>query len=580
MANLSRLRRERMFEFLNNLKVENRHDEKILQSIAEIENELSEKKYGLVWEEHSEQVDEMMVDNVPILLEDKSREIATSSDDSYNFLIEGDNLHSLKLLEKTHHEKIDIIYIDPPYNTGKEFIYDDLRIGKDDGFRHSKWLSFMNERLTLAKELLTSKGAIFISIDDNEEATLKLLCDDIFGAQNYIGLMTLQSNPRGSQNSNYLSYVHEYVLMYAKDASSLITKGVEKSEEALAEFKEVDTDGRKYRLLGLRKRGGDWKREDRPKMYYPIYVDTKTGDCSLEKDDNHTFEVIPKRPTGELSRWTWGKEKFVAERNLLVGKKVNRRGKDISYDIFRKDYIDKATGDEKLTKLKTIWTEKEINYQNARNEIKAIFGNSEVFDFPKPTFLVKRLISIIDGNESATILDFFAGSGTTAQAVLELNKEDSGNRKFILCTNNESTNDGEPGICESVTYPRIKAIITGIRPDGSKYSDGIPANFKYYKTEFVAKDSETFVDDLITHTDEMIQLEYGVQIDKDKYISILTDEEANELFENWDKYPNIKAIYVSRHVILSAEQRKLFYTKDVYIIPDYYYREELREVGE
>lgn len=580
MANLSRLRRERMFDFLNNLKVENRHDEKILQSIAEIENELNEKKYGLVWEEHSEQVDEMMVDNVPILLEDKSREIATTSDDSYNFLIEGDNLHSLKLLEKTHHEKIDIIYIDPPYNTGKEFIYDDLRIGKDDGFRHSKWLSFMNERLALAKELLTNKGAIFISIDDNEEATLKLLCDDIFGAQNYIGLMTLQSNPRGSQNSNYLSYVHEYVLMYAKDASSLITKGVEKSEEALAEFKEVDADGRRYRLLGLRKRGGDWKREDRPKMYYPIYVDTKTGDCSLEKDENHTFEVIPKRPTGELSRWTWGKEKFIAERNLLIGKKVNRRGEDISYDIFRKDYIDKATGDEKLTKLKTIWTEKEINYQNARNEIKAIFGDSEVFDFPKPTFLVKRLISIIDNNENATILDFFAGSGTTAQAVLELNKEDGGNRKFILCTNNESTNDDEPGICESVTYPRIKAVITGTRPDDSKYSDGISANFKYYKTEFVAKDSETLVDDLIAHTDEMIQLEYGVQIDKDRYISILTDEEANELFENWNKYPNIKAIYVSRHVILNAEQRKLFYTKDVYIIPDYYYREELREVGE
>ena len=198
---------------------------------------------------------------------------------------------------------------------------------------------------------------------------------------------------------------------------------------------------------------------------------------------------------------------------------------------------------------------------------------AEIFTFPKNVNFIKHLINLNSNNDSI-ILDFFAGSGTTAQAVLELNKEDGGNRKFILCTNNESN------ICSEVTYPRVKTVITGMRPNGSKYSDGIPANLKYYKTAFVAKDSETFVDELIAHTDEMIQLEYGVKIDKNKYISVLTDEDADTLFKNWAEFPNIRAIYISRHVILNAEQRELFHTKDVYVIPDYYYRKELREVGE
>ena len=165
-----------MLSFLVRLRDDNRDNENALKAINEIENELNEKKYGLVWEEHSERVDEMMVENVPILLEDKSREIPTVNDDNYNFLIEGDNLHSLKLLEKTHREKIDVIYIDPPYNTGKDsFEYDDKKVDTEDGYRHSKWLSFMKRRLVLAKELLSERGAIFISIDDNELATLKLL---------------------------------------------------------------------------------------------------------------------------------------------------------------------------------------------------------------------------------------------------------------------------------------------------------------------------------------------------------------------------------------------------------------------
>lgn len=164
---------------------------------------------------------------------------------------------------------------------------------------------------------------------------------------------------------------------------------------------------------------------------------------------------------------------------MVVGKKVNRKNESDAWDVFRKDYIDSETGEEKKTKLKTIWTEKEINYQNARNEIKYIFGNSEVFDYPKPTYLVKRLISIVKDNKDSIILDFFAGSGTTGHAVLDMNKEDNGNRKFILCTNNENN------ICSNVTYPRLKTIITGIKPDGTQYDSGLSSSLRYFKTQFI-----------------------------------------------------------------------------------------------
>lgn len=384
--------------------------------------------------------------------------------DSGNKIIHGDNLEALKALLPEYEGKIKCIYIDPPYNTGNEkWVYNDnvndphIRkwlgqvVGSemDDLTRHDKWLCMMYPRLVLLQKLLKDDGAIFISIDDNEISTLRLLCDEIFGVSNFVGQMTLQSNPRGSQNSNYLSYVHEYILMYAKKINKLTTLGVDKDEKSLAEFKEVDENGRRYRLLGLRKRGGEWKKEDRPNMYYPIYVNEETGGCSLEYSDRYTIEVIPKRPTGELSRWTWSKEKFEQERNKLIGKSKNTG----DWDIFRKDYIDDDNGVQKLTKLKTIWVEKEINYQNARNEIKELFGNSEIFDYPKPTYLIERLLSIIPIGEDDIILDSFAGSGTTAHAVLKMNAQmNYPARKFIIIEMGEYAN--------RLTAERVKRVIS------------------------------------------------------------------------------------------------------------------------
>lgn len=287
MANLSQERREKMLAFLETLKEQHSDDESLI-ALGEIERELKAKKYGLVWEEHEEEVDVIMRTHIPVFVADDSKEILTDSiTENYNFLLEGDNLHSLRLLEKTHRGNIDVIYIDPPYNTGnKDFVYGDTYIDGIDGFRHSKWLSFMAERLRIAHKLLSPTGAIFISIDDNEQATLKLLCDEIFGEVNFAGNIIIKSNPRGSQSKKEIASLHEYVLVYTKNSEQAKIIGHELSEEMQSEYKYSDERG-KYRLLGLRQRGGFWRASERPNLFYPYYVDPVSESLSLDEDDNH-----------------------------------------------------------------------------------------------------------------------------------------------------------------------------------------------------------------------------------------------------------------------------------------------------
>lgn len=221
MQNLSQQKRQRMLDFLEQIKSSS-DDEKTVIAINEIENELVEKKYGLVWEKHIEQVDEDIKTNVPVFTEVEDRAILSGVDDSCNFLLEGDNLHSLKLLEKTHAGKIDCIYIDPPYNRGKnDFIYDDNYVNSDDAFKHSKWLSFMYERLLIAKRLLNKAGAIFISIDDNEQSPLKLLCDDVFGVENFLGII-IQNKQNSKNDSTDIQKNHEYIISYRKQCWSYV----------------------------------------------------------------------------------------------------------------------------------------------------------------------------------------------------------------------------------------------------------------------------------------------------------------------------------------------------------------------
>lgn len=532
------------------INYDNWSNEELIREIKRIKD----TTYGLVWHRDlpEEKIDilinpdartpnEMFPNEIagkpfPILKESKSNAIKSDNSKNVNLLIEGDNYHSLAVLNFTHNEAIDLIYIDPPYNTGnKDFIYNDKLVDREDSFRHSKWLSFMEKRLKLAKKLLKPTGAIFISIDDNEQAPLRMLCDEIFGEGNFISQIIVQSNPRGSQASKHLAEVHEYVLVYAKSANNLQIKGLNKSEENLSEYFLLNDQGKRYRLLGLRQRGGEWRREQRPKMFYPFFVNPKDNSVSLKKTNLHTIKVLPKRPTGEEGRWTWSKEKTLKNIALLIGKKVNRKGKENFYDVFRMDFLEDEQGNEAMSKPKTIWVEKDLNYQNGRNEIKDIFGK-DIFDYPKPTFLIKKIIEIM-GDKNAIVLDFFAGSGTTGHAVLKLN-EDGGNRKFILCTNNENN------ICTEVCYPRIKKVMGGYKNQRNENVDGLKGNLKYYTCDFVeAEPTDKNKRKLVKESTDMLCIsenafelvketdEFKIFKNTDKYLGIIFYEEAIENYK-------------------------------------------------
>lgn len=378
-------------------------------------------------------------------------------DTTKNLYIEGDNLEVLKLLQQAYLRQVKMIYIDPPYNTGNDFVYKDdfkdpikgykeataqaMRANPETAGRyHSNWLSMMYPRLRIAKTLLQDDGVIFISIDDNEVHNLRKLCEEVFGEENFMGQFTLQSNPRGSQSSKLLANVHEYVLAYTRNINDFKIGGLDISTDMVAEYNQSDSNG-KYRLLGLRQRGGAWRREQRPKMYYPIYVNPNNNSVSLQKNEEYTIEVLPKRPSGEESRWTWGKDKLMQNLHLLIGKPIKREGLNDAYDIFRKDYLNNDDGEEKTTKTKTMWFEKEINYQNGRNEQKELFGKSDVFDYPKPCYIVSKLAKTGNLSDGDIILDFFSGSATTAHAVMQLNAEDGGNRRFIMVQLDERTDE-------------------------------------------------------------------------------------------------------------------------------------------
>lgn len=548
MANLSQLKREKMLAFLEKLKEQHTDDDSLI-ALGEIEKELKSKKYGLVWEEHEEAVDVQMKTQIPVFTEVKEKEICADENGAYNFLLEGDNLHSLYLLEKTYKGKIDIIYLDPPYNTGsKDFVYDDEFVVKEDGFRHSKWLSFMAERLRIAKKLISNNGFIFISIDDSEVAQLKLLCNEIIGENNFRGQIVRGTGTPTGQGNAIISNEIDYILVYAISNTAFFN-GLPFDDKSSKIYNLEDEYGH-YLLRPLRKTGGEDKREDRPTMYYPVFAPDGT-------------EVFPVAPSGYDSRWRCQESTYLKlEKEHRIEWKKDKSG----WKVYQKFYLEGRT-----KQVGNLWTDIEGN-KKATIMAKNIFGEN-VFSFPKPVELISRILQIA-GNKNSIILDFFAGSGTTGQAVMELNKQDGGHRKFILCTNNENN------ICEEVTYQRLKTVITGKRADGSEYSEGIPANLKYFKTDFVDKNSEDLSDELLNHIKEMIELENGIKVDNQQYVIILTDEDMDKFEQDIEKYADLKAAFVNQDILLTATQQKLLDSINSYIIPDYYFDFELREAGE
>ncbi|MFH1694547.1 MAG: site-specific DNA-methyltransferase [Patescibacteria group bacterium] len=400
--------------------------------------------------------------DVPFRLLKKIKPVSVG-EKSENLIIHGDNLEVLKALLPYYQEKISVIYIDPPYNTGTQsWIYNDrvdspkIRqwlkkvVKAEDLTRHDKWLCMIYPRLKLLKELLSESGLIFISIDDNEIHNLREIMDELFGEANFVGQIIVRSNPRGSQEPFGVAAEHEYVLAYSKQPSGRLSIIGEPRDEDDAEFNYTTNDGSPARLLGLRKRGGDWRRSDRPNMYYPLYVNPDTLTVSLEKKTGHTVEVYPLRPDGEESRWTWGEATSKKRLSELVGKRIKRGGEE-TFDVYRIDPLVDGDGLVKRKKLKSILEDKALNYQNARTYFKELFNDPDRFDFPKPPELIKKLLSSIEGDDYI-VLDSFAGSGTTGHAVLDLNKEDGGSRKFIMV-------ELEDDVAKDITAERVKRAI-------------------------------------------------------------------------------------------------------------------------
>ena len=578
--NLSKQKRDKMLKTIAKIK-ENIDDDETLKNLSLIEYELTKKKYGLVWEEHEERVDEELKTQIPTFEEVTEKEIKLNNDEKFNFLLEGDNLHSLYILEKTHKGKIDFIYIDPPYNTGnKDFIYNDEYINNDDGYKHSKWLSFMNNRLKIAHNLLSDSGVIFISIDDNEQAQLKLLCDEIFGDHNCIGILPTIMNLKGNQDQFGFAGTHEYTLVYARDIFKCELGQFDIDEEEIEKEWLIDDIGYYKKGANLKSTGVNAPREKRPNLYFPIYVLDETP-CGM-KNENQKYRLewslepkdgfLPIYPitNGKEMSWRWSKNKFKSEAYNVI---ITSDGKD-GISFYKKQRP--SIGEIPTKKPKSFFYKPEYSSGNGTNQIVRIFG-SKVFNNPKPVDLIKDFIRIGLKNKKGVVLDFFAGSGTTAQAVLELNKEDNGKRNFILCTNNENK------ICENITYERIKTIITGKTKSNMRFSDGIISNLKYYRTAYVPRmntEDENIQENLLVNIKNLIQLENGIDIDDRKVKVILDEKKIDEFSTKINEVKECEKLYISSDILLTAKQTKLFKNNniEIFIIPEYYFDEEIKEV--
>lgn len=507
--------------------------EQELQALREKYNALKKrKKFGLVWEDKPEDVAVQCERQLPVLREVENKVIAKNADPQSptHILIEGDNFHALSVLNYTHKGKIDGIYIDPPYNTGNTtWIYNNKIIDGNDTYKHSKWLSMMEKRLLLAKQLLKDNGIIVVTIDDHEFATLNLLLNEIFEEENHLGTIVIKNNPSGRSTASGFSIAHEYALFYSKSSEIKIGR-LKRTEKQISRYGEKDCTGC-YEWVNFRKHGG-YKYES-PKMYYPICLNINKNLIRVPSvewneikkewiifDEISTDEVVvfPKDEEGRDRRWKWSIERTRAEISEMK----------IGLDRTKQPavYIKSRMKDEGMLPL-TWWDKTEYSATAYGNNLLMSIMGEKLFDYPKSLYAVEDCIRVITENKDAVILDFFAGSGTTGHAVLELNKEDGGNRQFILCTNNENK------ICEEVTYPRIKNVIKGY---GN--TEGIPANLRYFKTDFVNSEG---LSNLSDHDKENLTRNAGEMIALKE--NCFCQKEMNDWWQIFENDKKVTAIY-------------------------------------
>lgn len=439
----------------------------------------NEERYQFTWPDKRKSV---LLANAPINKTLRPcREESVDFDNTENLYIEGDNLEVLKLLQETYLGKIRMIYIDPPYNTGNDFVYaDDFAQSTDeylensgqfddDGNRlvknldsngrfHTDWLNMIYTRLKLAKDLLSEDGVIFISIDQNEVENLIKLCNEVFGEGNHQATISYVRKTSGKQDSTNFMKSTEFIAVYSKspewECAPIIA-----TERVTARYNKTDSYGRVFRETDLRKTGNADRREDRPLMWYPFYFNPVTNELTVRQEHDETLtkdgfvEIYPIKPDGTDGRWRWGYSSSAEGLSNLVARVMPKYKDEKKYTVYEIDYIDK-NGDVRTVKEHTSWDRKEFNSDNAMMEFKRLGFSNQLFPFPKSSALIKHMI-YLSNSDDAIVLDFFSGSGTTGQAVMQLNAEDGGHRKFIMVQLPEETDEkseaykaGYKNICE------------------------------------------------------------------------------------------------------------------------------------